>query len=98
MFSTVGFIALNMSGVIRVSWSAPNVSSEELAILEYSIGYHVRGTTNNNSVLTAQSPVLDLTGLEPGIEYQVFVASVNAIGIGKYCCTRNKVYVRPHGG
>ena len=86
-------------GVIKVSWNAPNVSVEELPITGYSIRYHISGSGvsgyQNKSVF--QSPA-EVTDLLPGTEYQVYVASVNAIGTGQYCCVGTPRYVTTYNG
>ena len=47
-----------------------------------------------------QSSPAEVTGLHPGTEYQMFVASVNAIiiGTGEYCCESSAIYVRTSKG
>ena len=96
--TTVHAVAVNSIGVIRVFWSAPSVSGGELPITGYNIQYKVRGITDNDRTLMVQSSPAEVTGLHPGTEYQVFVASVNAIGIGEYCCRTITVYVRAPKG
>ena len=91
-------VPVDISGVIRVSWSAPTVSSDELPVAGYSIQYKVRAATDNDSTLMVQSSPAEVTGLHPGTMYQVFVASVNALGTGEYCCRIATVYVRTHDG
>ena len=82
-----------------MSWNAPNVSVEELPIIDYSIRYHIRGSGvsgyQNKSVVLSPAEV---TGLLPGTEYQVYVASVNAIGTGQYCCVGTPRYVTAYDG
>ena len=90
-------IAVNRVGIIRVSWSAPTVSSGELPITGYSIQYKVQSITDHDTLMVPASPA-DVTGLHPGTMYQVFVASVNAIGIGEYCCRATAVHVRTYKG
>ena len=70
----------------------------ELPITGYSIWYKVRGVTDNDSTLMFESSPAEVTGLVPGTEYQVFVASVNAIGTGEYCCKSSAIYVRTPKG
>ena len=91
-------MAVNRSGVIQVSWSTPDVSSGELPITGYSIQYKLRGVNDHVREHMAQSSPARLVGLLPGTEYQVFVASVNAVGIGDYCCKASVIYVRTHEG
>ena len=84
--------------VIQVSWSAPNVPSGELPITEYSIQYKVRKVAENFKTLVVQSSPAGVTGLFPGMEYRVLVASVNALGTGEYCCSGRRIYVRTLNG
>ena len=91
-------VAVNSVGIIRISWITPTVSSGELPITGYRIRYKVRGVTDNDSTFMVQSSPAEVTGLHPGTEYQVFVASVNAIGTGTFCCRTIAVYVRPSKG
>ena len=72
--------AVNISGVISVSWTAPDVPTGELPITGYNIQYHIRGSgvSGYHCMSATQSPA-EVTGLL-GTEYQVYVASVNAIG------------------
>ena len=86
--------------VIQVSWSAPTVPSGELPITGYSIRYKVRHGMDNFKTLMVQSSPAEVTGLLPGTEYQVLLASVNALGTGEYCCSgrSSSIYVRiPNG-
>ena len=94
---SVRAVAVNRSGVIRVSWSAPTVPSGELPIIGYSIRYKVRSENGNVTSHQVTSPA-EVTGLHPGTEYQVFLASVNALGSGEYCCKTIAIYVRIHEG
>ena len=91
-------VAANRRGVIQVSWSAPTVPSGELPITGYSIQYKVRGVNKNVREHTTQSSPAKVFGLLPSTEYQVFVASVNALGAGVYCCKTSVIYVRTHEG
>ena len=70
--------------------------SGELPITEYSIQVKVRNVIAKTH--TAHSSQAEVTGLLPGTEYQVFVASVNALGTGVYCCETSAIYVRTHRG
>ena len=96
---TVRAVPVDRRGVILVSWSAPTVPSGELSITGYSIRYKVQ---NDNSfrykIVTATSVEAMITGLVPGTAYQIYVAGVNAIGRGPYCCEGTPVLVRPHNG
>ena len=82
-------VAVDIPGVIQVSWSAPTVTSSELPITGYSIRYKVQ---NSNVFkyknVTANSVEAIITGLGLGTPYLVYVAGVNAIGTGPYCCLR----------
>ena len=91
-------MAVNRSGVIQVSWSAPTVPSGELRITGYSIQYKVSGATEIIREQMILSSPAEVTGLLPGTEHQVFVASVNALGTGVYCCKTSAIYVRTHAG
>ena len=92
-------LAVNISGVIRVSWSAATVPSGELPITGYNIRYKVQ---SSNVVkyknVTAQFDEAVITGLVLGTVYQVYVAGVNTIGTGLYCCGRIPVVVRAYNG
>ena len=72
--------------------------SGELHITGYSIRYKVKGVNDNVIALMTQSSPAQVTGLLPGTEYQVFVASVNALGTGKYCCKTSAIFVSTHEG
>ena len=71
----------------------------ELSITGYSIRYKVH-TSNSFKYknVTANSVVAMITGLVPGTAYQVYVAGVNAIGRGRYCCEGTPVVVRTYNG
>ena len=71
--------------------------SGELPITGYSIQYKVRSENENVTSHQVKSPA-EVTGLHPGTDYQVFVASVNALGTGQYCCKTIATYVRTHEG
>ena len=92
-------IPVDRRGVIQVSWSAPTVPSGELSITGYTIQYQAQ---NSNSVMyknvTAIPTEAVITGLVPGAAYEVYVAGINAIGRGRYCCTGTPVVVRTHNG
>ena len=93
---TVNVVPVDRHGVIRVSWSAPTVRSGELPITGYSIQYEVGSIRYRNKALLVQSSPAEVTGLLPGTEYKVFVASVNALGTGDYCCRTTTASVRTH--
>ena len=92
-------VAVNITGVIQVSWSAATVPSGELPITGYSIQYNVQ---NSNAFdyknVTAQSVETLITGLDLGTVFRVYVAGVNAIGTGLYCCGSTTVTVKTYNG
>ena len=96
---SVNAVPLARRGAIQVSWSAPTVPNGELPITGYSIRYKVQ---NRNSFkyksVTANSVEAMIPGLVPGTAYQVYVAGVNAIGTGLYCCEETPVVVRIYNG
>ena len=97
--STVSAIPVNRSGVISVSWTAPVVPTGELPITGYSIRYHIRGSgVSGYQYMNATQSPANVTGLLPGTEYRVYVAAVNAIGTGLYCCVGTPLIVRTHNG
>ena len=73
--------------------------SGELLIIGYSIRYKVR---NSSSFMyknaTATSVEALITGLVPGTAYRVYVAGVNAIGRGPYCCEETPSVVWTYNG
>ena len=92
-------MAVNMSGVIQVSWSAPTVPSGELPITGYSIRYKVQNSkVFKYKIVTANSVAAIISGLVLGTPYQVYVAGVNAISTRPYCCGRTSVVVRTYNG
>ena len=96
---TVRTLPVDRRGVIRVSWSAPNVLSEELPITGYSIRYKVQNSSSfNYKNVTATSVDVMISGLFPGTSYQVYVAGIIAIGRGPYCCERTPLVVTTHNG
>ena len=99
---TVRVVPVDRRGVIQVSWRAPTVPRRELSITGYTIRYKVQ---NRNSfrykfvtATAATSVEAMITGLVPGTAYQVYVAGVNAIGTGRYCCEGTHVVVRTYNG
>ena len=93
---TVSAVPVDRRGVIRVSWTAPTVPSGELPITGYIIRYKLKnsnvfksGTSNSGT---------EVTGLNPGTVYRVYVAGVSAIGPGSYCCERTPVRGRTYNG
>ena len=97
--SNVRAVAVNTPGAIQVSWTARTVTSGELPITGYSIRYQVQ---NSNVFkyknVTADSVEAIITGLDLGTVYRVYVAGVNAIGTGLYCCGRTSVVVTTYNG
>ena len=76
-------------GSIRVMWVAPS-DTEDLPIGGYSIQYRIRGTSSYCLQLSQPQPTeYTITGLRLGTTYQVRVATVTAVGIGRYCCIQN---------
>ena len=73
--------------------------SGELPITGYSIRYKVQ---NNDVVkyknVTANSVKAMISGVDLGTVYRVYVAGVNAIGTGLYCCGRISVVVKTYNG
>ena len=99
LLNTVSAVPVDRSGVIRVSWTAPAVSAGELPITGYSIRYHIRGSgVSGYQYMNATQSPAEVTGLLPGTEYQVYVAAVNAIGAGLYCCEGTPSYVTTYNG
>ena len=97
---TMSAVPVNRRGVIRVSWTAPTVPSGELPITGYSIRYKVQLTNSNMFKYwsgTSNSET-EVTGLNPGTVYRVYVAGVSAIGRGSYCCEGTPVLVTTYNG
>ena len=98
---TVSAVPVDRRGAIRVSWTAPTVPSGELPITGYIIRYKVQNSSDNfryeNVIPKSESQV---TGLDPGTVYRVYVAGVSAIliGRGSYCCEGTPVLVRTYNG
>ena len=97
----VGATAVNKPGVIEVTWRAPSIPNGELPITGYNVRYRELGLDafkNQNAPI--DTTLAEVTGLHPGTEYQVYVASVNAIGIGEYCCQGDdmEIFVRTFRG
>ena len=90
---------VNKSGAIRMSWTAPFVPAGELPITGYSIQYHINGSgVSGYQYMSATQSPAEVTNLLPGTEYRVYVASVNAIGTGRYCCELSSLIVRTYIG
>ena len=97
--NTVNAVPVSRSGVISVSWTAPVVPTGELPITGYSIRYHIRGSGDSGyQYMSATQSPAEVICLLPGTEYRVYVASVNAIGTGAYCCVGTAVIVRTSNG
>ena len=91
-------VPVDRRGVIIVSWTAAPVPSGELPIIGYVIRYKVQ-----NSNMFKYRPVMsnsetEVTGLNPGTVYRVYVAGVSAIGPGSYCCEETPVLVTTYNG
>ena len=96
---TVSAVPVNRHGVIRVSWTAPTVPRGELPITGYIIRYKVKNSSNKFRYWNAMSnSETEVTGLNPGTVYRVYVAGVNAIGLGSYCCRGTPVLVTTYNG
>ena len=93
---TVSAVPVDRRGVIRVSWTAPTVPSGELPITGYNIRY--KEQNRNMSKTTMSNSETEVTGLNPGTDYHVYVAGVSAIGPGSYCCEGTPVLVRTYNG
>ena len=75
------------------------MTSGELPITEYSIKYKVQNRdVFNYKNVTANSIEVIITGLGLGTPYQVYVAGVNELGTGAYCCGNTTVTVKTHNG
>ena len=97
--NTVSAVPVNRSGVIRMSWAAPVVPTGELPITTYGIRYQIKGSgVSGYQYMSATQSPAEVTGLHPGTEYRVFVASFNALGRGGYCCLGNSLIVRTYIG
>ena len=93
-------VPVDQRGVIRVSWTAPTVPSGELPIIGYIIRYKVHPSDSLNFKYTSvmSKSETEVTGLNPGTVYRVYVASYNAIGPGSYCCEGTPVLVTAYNG
>ena len=75
------------------------MSSGELPITGYSIRYKVQSNNSFRYKFVISSSVeAMITGLVPGTAYRVYVAAVNAIGRGRYCCEGTPVVVWTYNG
>ena len=84
---------------VQVSWSAPTVPSGELPITGYSIRYKVQNSSSFMYKSAAATSVeAMITGLVPGTAYRIYVAGVNDIGRGPYCCEETPLVVWTYNG
>ena len=97
---TVSAVPVGRRGVIRVSWTAPTVPRGELSITGYSIRYKVQNSNVLKYWSVRSNSETEVTGLNPGTVYRVYVAGVSAIKIGRgsYCCEGTPVLVRTYNG
>ena len=95
---TVSAVPVDRRGVIRVSWTAPTVPSGELPIIGYSIRYRVQNSTMFKYWSVMPNSWTEVTGLNPGTVYRVYVAGVSAIRGSSYCCEGTPVLVRTYNG
>ena len=87
-------------GSIRVTWVAPS-DTGGVPIAAYLIQYRIRGSASFVTQSRQPQPTeATITGLDPGTTYQIWLATVTAIGIGPYCCRQNGsgVFARTHDG
>ena len=71
----------------------------ELLITGYSIQYKVQNSSSfMYKNVTATSVQAMIAGLVPGTAYQVYVAGVNVIGTGMYCCEQTPLVVWTYNG
>ena len=95
---TVRAVPVNRRGVIRVSWTAPTVPSGELPITGYSIRYTVQNSNMFKYRSVMSNSETEVTGLNPGTVYRVYVAGFSAIGPGQYCCEETPLLVTTQNG
>ena len=95
---TMSAVPVNRRGVIRVSWTAPTVPSGELPITGYIIRYKVQNSNMFKYWTVMSNFETEVTGLNPGTVYRVYVAGVSAIGRGSYCCEGTPVRVTTYNG
>lgn len=96
--ATVSAVAANTPGVIHVSWNEPTVPNGELPITGSDFRYIIRYKKYSYNVskyvkVYVNTTSATITDLVPGTVYQVQVASVNSLGVGKYCCQKNGAQV-----
>ena len=95
---TVSAVPVDRRGVIRVSWTAPTVPRGELPITGYIIRHKVQNSNMFEYWPVMSNSETEVTGLNPGTVYRVYVAGVSAIGPGSYCCEGTPVRVRTYNG
>ena len=97
---TVAVVPVGRRGAIRVSWTAPTVPRGELPITGYSIRYKVQNSNmfRYRTVMPNSETQTEVTGLNPGTVYRVYVVGVSAIGPGSYCCEVTPVLVTTYNG
>ena len=91
-------VPVDRRGVIRVSWSAPTVPRGELPITGYILRYKVQNSNMITYLSVMSNSETEVTGLNPGTVYRVYVAGVSAIGPGSYCCKGTPVLVTTYNG
>ena len=91
-------VPVNRRGVIRVSWTAPTVPRGELPITEYIIRYKVQNGNGFKYWSIMSKSETEVTGLNPGTVYRVYVAGLSAIGRGTFCCEGTPVLVTTYNG
>ena len=85
---------------IRVTWVAPS-DTGGVPIAAYFIQYKIQGSTSYVTQSRQPQPTeATIDGLDPGTTYQIWLATVTAIGIGPYCCRQNgsEVFARTRDG
>ena len=95
---TVSAVPDDRRGVIRVSWTAPTVPSGELPLTGYIIRFKVQNSNVFKYWSVLSNSENEVTGLNPGTVYRVYVAGVSAIGLGLYCCEGTPVLVTTYNG
>ena len=70
----------------------------ELPITGYSIRYKVNSSNSFRYKSVMSNSETEVTGLNPGTVYRVYVAGVSAIGPGSYCCEGTPVLVTTYNG
>lgn len=79
------------------------MSSGELSITGHGYSIRYKQRNDNASKYTSvrvNATSAEVTGLVPGTQYQVQVASVNQLGVGRYCCQEEgaEVFVKSYIG